>query len=74
MIKSAVDLLPENIPKPIIIDIVDPEYVCQQQSLAGNGKLMFEDFVASGDSEISLYSPKDEWEAITLNYTSGSYK
>jgi DNA-binding NarL/FixJ family response regulator len=69
--KSAINLLPANSPTPVIIDIIDPEFSCEKQSLAGDGKLLYEDFIASGDSKISLYTPQDEWEAITLNYTSG---
>ena len=70
LIKAALALLPADIPKPIIVDIEDPEF-CGQHSLAGDGKIRYEDFISTGDSDISLYTPKDEWEAITLNYTSG---
>ena len=54
--------------KPLVIDVVDPSF--------NDGKLIgdfeYEDFLASGDAEFAWESPRDEWQAIALGYTSGT--
>jgi len=54
--------------RPLVIDIDDP--------LGGGGELLgeanYEDFLASGDSNFQWNLPPDEWDAIALNYTSGT--
>ncbi len=54
--------------RPLVIDIDD--------ALAPQGKLLgemdYEAFLASGDSAFDWQGPADEWDAITLNYTSGT--
>jgi len=54
--------------KPLVIDIDDP--------LAEGGELIgeitYEDFLAEGDPDHPYQLPKDEWQAIALNYTSGT--
>ena len=54
--------------RPLAIDIDDP--------LASGGEpvgeLEYEDFVASGDPDFEWHGPADEWDAIALNYTSGT--
>jgi fatty-acyl-CoA synthase len=54
--------------KPLVIDIVDRE------GPAGGrlGKLDYEAFIASGDADFTPVPPRDEWDAIALNYTSGT--
>ena len=32
----------------------------------------YEDFIARGDPEFDWQLPEDEWDAISLNYTSGT--
>ena len=53
---------------PLIIDVDDPEY--------GEGQpvstLDYEALLAEGDPEFDWQWPADEWQAITLNYTSGT--
>jgi len=53
---------------PLVIDIDDP--------LAAGGELLgemeYEDFLANGDPEADFSLPGDEWDAIALNYTSGT--
>ncbi len=54
--------------KPYLIDIDDPAVV-------GNamvGEIEYEDFIAKGDPEFKWLMPEDEWDAIALNYTSGT--
>src|SRR4029077_13921633 len=36
------------------------------------GEIDYEAFLASGDPEFPEVRPEDEWDAITLNYTSGT--
>ncbi len=56
-------------PKPIVIDYVDPEFAVDGERLS---LIEYEQFIASGDAEFEWLWPFDEWEAISLNYTSGT--
>jgi fatty-acyl-CoA synthase len=60
--------------RPLIIDYDDPEYAVDAAYPKGEriGELDFEDFVAGGNAEFSWSMPDDEWDAISLNYTSGT--
>ncbi|ALG68109.1 acyl-CoA synthetase [Beggiatoa leptomitoformis] len=53
---------------PIIIDIND------EQAKSGSllGEKDYEAFLAEGDPEFVWQPPEDEWQAISLNYTSGT--
>ncbi len=55
--------------KPLIIDYDDPEYQGPGERL---GSIDYEDFVLSGDPDYAWTAPPDEWDAISLNYTSGT--
>jgi fatty-acyl-CoA synthase len=55
--------------KPIVIDYEDPEYAVEGERL---GNLDYEQFVKSGDPAFQWKMPADEWNAISLNYTSGT--
>ncbi|HZL58432.1 MAG TPA: acyl-CoA synthetase [Stellaceae bacterium] len=54
--------------RPLVIDIDD--------ELAPPGKMLgamdYERFLATGDPEFAWHGPADEWDAIALNYTSGT--
>ena len=53
---------------PRVIEYADPE-----SSVAPSlGATDYEDFVASGDPAFDWVMPDDEWDAIALNYTSGT--
>jgi len=52
-----------------IIDVDDPEYPGPGKRL---GDTDYESFLATGDSEYAWIWPEDEWDAISLNYTSGT--
>jgi len=54
---------------PIVIDYVDPEYPVDGERL---GQIDYEQFLASGDAGFDWLWPEDEWNAISLNYTSGT--
>ncbi|WP_342361146.1 acyl-CoA synthetase [Terrarubrum flagellatum] len=55
--------------KPIIIDYDDPEFIGAGERI---GEIEYEDFVATGESDYAWHMPDDEWDAISLNYTSGT--
>lgn len=52
---------------PLVVDILDPV-------VAGEpvGDLTYEDFLAEGDPAWPGVMPGDEWDAVALNYTSGT--
>jgi fatty-acyl-CoA synthase len=55
--------------KPLVIDYDDPEYSGDGEKL---GAIEYENFIAQGDPDFVWSMPDDEWDAITLNYTSGT--
>jgi fatty-acyl-CoA synthase len=55
--------------KPLVIDYDDPEYSGAGQKI---GTLDYEAFLAAGDPAYTWSMPDDEWDAISLNYTSGT--
>ena len=55
--------------RPLIIDYDDPEFPQTGERL---GSLDYEAFVGQGDPDFKWRMPADEWEAIGLNYTSGT--
>ncbi len=54
--------------KPLVIDIDDIYY--EGGELIGT--MDYEAFIAQGDEDFQWSLPEDEWDAITLNYTSGT--
>jgi len=55
--------------KPLIIDYDDPEFGGTGERI---GTLDYEAFLAEGDPRFERAAPLDEWDAISLNYTSGT--
>jgi fatty-acyl-CoA synthase len=55
-------------PKPRVVDVEDALY----QSGRRLGETTYEELLAEGDPEGAWSLPEDEWDAITLNYTSGT--
>src|SRR5262245_18277559 len=55
--------------KPLVIDYDDPEYSGPGERL---GAIDYEDFLAAGAPDFVWLMPGDEWDAIALNYTSGT--
>ncbi len=53
----------------LVIEVQDALYGASSQPLGG---LDYEDFLASGDAHFAWTLPADEWDAIALNYTSGT--
>jgi 3-(methylthio)propionyl---CoA ligase len=55
--------------KPLVVDYDDPEYPGPGERL---GEIEYEDFIRDGDQDFAWRMPDDEWDAISLNYTSGT--
>jgi fatty-acyl-CoA synthase len=55
--------------KPLVIDYDDPEYDGPGERL---GEIEYEEFLSGGDPDYDWLMPEDEWDAISLNYTSGT--
>jgi fatty-acyl-CoA synthase len=55
--------------KPLVVDYDDPEYKGDGEKV---GTLDYEALVAEGDENYVRQAPGDEWDAISLNYTSGT--
>ncbi len=55
--------------RPLIVDCDDLEFPQRGEPLS---ELGYEDLIASGDPDYAWRMPEDEWEAISLNYTSGT--
>ncbi len=54
--------------EPLVVDVDDPQF-------AGGdliGTLSYEQLLAEGDPDFAWQPPADEWQPITLNYTSGT--
>jgi fatty-acyl-CoA synthase len=61
--------LAQVVHRPIVIDIDDPEYAGPGERL---GETDYEALLAEGDPDYAWQPPADEWNAISLNYTSGT--
>jgi fatty-acyl-CoA synthase len=55
--------------KPLVIDYDDRQFPQPGPALSEND---YEAFLAAGDPAFRWRMPRDEWDAITLNYTSGT--
>ncbi|MFL5239755.1 MAG: acyl-CoA synthetase [Rhizomicrobium sp.] len=63
------DALPRVRARPLVIDYQDPELPQTGDSLGEQG---YERFLSGGEHDFAWAMPKDEWDAIALNYTSGT--
>jgi fatty-acyl-CoA synthase len=54
---------------PLVVNVDDPEYAGDGRKL---GDLDYERFLSLGDPTYDWQAPADEWNAISLNYTSGT--
>ncbi|WP_119419284.1 acyl-CoA synthetase [Desertibaculum subflavum] len=55
--------------KPFVVDIDDETYTGPGERIGG---IEYEAFIAAGDPDFAWELPADEWNAISLNYTSGT--
>jgi fatty-acyl-CoA synthase len=53
----------------LVIDVEDVLYTGPLQRI---GSISYDEFLASGDAGFAWQLPADEWDAIALNYTSGT--
>ncbi|MHA6690948.1 acyl-CoA synthetase [Devosia sp. A449] len=60
--------------RPLVIDYDDPDYGVDAPHPKGEriGTQDYEEFVDAGDPAFAWSMPDDEWDAIALNYTSGT--
>ena len=63
------DALERSKVKPLLIQYDDPEY---DEPNIDAGALDYDAFVAAGDASFAWLMPQDEWDAISINYTSGT--
>jgi len=64
-ISKALEILDKDL---LVIDIDDP--LSEGGELLGSSS--YEDFIASGDSEFNWTVPDDDWQSLSLCYTSGT--
>ena len=67
--KKALQIYGKNIP---IIDIHDDQAVFKDGEGDQIGELTYEEFLQTGDDNYNWSLPEDEWQAISLSYTSGT--
>ena len=53
----------------LVIDVLDPLYTGPSERI---GAIDYEAFLAQGDPQFAWALPENEWDAIALNYTSGT--
>ena len=53
----------------LVVDVDDPEFTGPGERV---GSVDYEALLAEGDPEFAFEMPADEWDAISLNYTSGT--
>ena len=66
VIKAAIELSKVN---PILVDYNDSEFPVSDEL---SGATEYESFLSEGSDEFDWLMPEDEWDAISLNYTSGT--
>ncbi len=61
---------------PLVVDYDDPEYSADAPYPKGAriGSLDYEALIAEGSEDYAWHMPDDEWDAISLNYTSGHHR
>jgi fatty-acyl-CoA synthase len=65
VVEQALKRVPQ---RPFVIDVDDALY----DGGVRLGDAEYEQFIAQGDPQFAWMHPKDEWDAISLNYTSGT--
>ena len=68
-VKKALELYGKKID---VIDIVDDQAILKEGEGERLGDWTYEDFLLSGDDDYKWRRPEDEWQAISLSYTSGT--
>ena len=68
-VKKALDIYGKNIP---VIDIHDDKAIFKDGEGEKIGDYDYEEFLSMGDENYNWSLPEDEWQAISLSYTSGT--
>ncbi|MDO8371981.1 MAG: acyl-CoA synthetase [Polaromonas sp.] len=68
VMKKALALRQSSAPL-LVIDVEDALYTGPVERI---GSIRYDEFLASGDAAFAWRQPDDEWDAIALNYTSGT--
>lgn len=66
--QEALALVPQQI---YVIDVADAEYENNSNAVS-IGEIEYEDWLQGGDANFDWQLPQDEWDAISLSYTSGT--
>ncbi|MCB2101946.1 MAG: acyl-CoA synthetase, partial [Rhodobacterales bacterium] len=69
VVKAALPMVEHEI---LVVDIDDPQAELPADAGQRLGALDYEALVAEGDPDFAWAPPGDEWDAISLNYTSGT--
>ncbi|MBU3605369.1 acyl-CoA synthetase [Polynucleobacter sp. MWH-Creno-3A4] len=70
VMKKALEMAKKETGREIlVIDVEEKEYEVPGEKL---GKLTYEQLLSAGDPNFAWQVPADEWQAICLNYTSGT--
>ncbi|MCY6379275.1 acyl-CoA synthetase [Hoeflea prorocentri] len=71
VVKEALDIASVD---PLVIDYDDPEFGENTPFAKGEriGTEDYEAFISQGDPDYDWHMPGDEWDSISLNYTSGT--
>ncbi len=70
VMKKALDLAKQESGREfLVVDVEEKEFDVPGEKL---GKLTYEQLLAEGDPQFPWQVPADEWQAICLNYTSGT--
>ena len=57
---------------PLLIEVLDKEYTAAKHVEPHLGALEYESFLQLGDPLAAFAPVEDEWDSITVNYTSGT--
>ncbi|RDX95854.1 putative acyl-activating enzyme 1, peroxisomal, partial [Mucuna pruriens] len=57
---------------PLLVSILECGHPSPNNNSSPPGILIYEDLIAKGTVEFEVRRPKDEWDPISLNYTSGT--
>ena len=69
VVEQALDIARDTLAQaPLVITIDDPAYADGKAI----GEISYDEFIARGDARFDWQPPEDEWDAISLNYTSGT--
>jgi fatty-acyl-CoA synthase len=66
--RAATEALAIATVQPLVVDIDDPQF----HDGVPIGDTTYEEFIATGEPDYAWQYPADEWNAISLNYTSGT--